>query len=80
MHDAKFVYTLTQHAGWASSKSPYLLCGCNKGEAVGDDKHVCKLLSDTEQLVLYEQSEKQWSTINSETSNPKMQKKGKGKA
>ena len=48
MHDAKFVYTLTQHAGWAALKSPYLLCGCNKGEGVGNDKHICKLISDIE--------------------------------
>ena len=49
MHDTKFVYTLTQHTRWAASKSPYLLCECNKGEAVGNDKHVCKLILDTEQ-------------------------------
>ena len=54
MHDAKFVYKLTQHAGWASLKSPYLLCGYSKGKAVGNVKHICRLISDTEQLVLYE--------------------------
>ena len=53
MHDAKFIYTLTAHTGWASLKPPYLLCGCNKGETVDDDNHVCKLISDIEQLVLY---------------------------
>ena len=78
MHDAKFVYTLTQHNGWAASKSPYLLCGCNKGNGVGNDKHVCKLISDIEQLVLYKQSGQHWLTIKTETDNIKV-KKRKGK-
>ena len=47
MHDAKFVYTLTEHTGWGSTNSPYLLCGCNKGEGIGNDKHACTLISDT---------------------------------
>ena len=75
MHDAKFVYTLTAHAGWKSTNSPYLLCGCNTGEGVGNDKHVCTLISDTEQLLLYEESERYWSTINSNSDNTKTQKK-----
>ena len=77
MHDAKFAYTLTAHAGWGSTNSPYLLCGCNKGEGVGNDKHVCTLISDTEQLVLYEQAEQQWLTIDSKSADTKIQKKEK---
>ena len=72
MHDAKFAYTLTQHGGWSSSKSPYLLCGCNKGEAIGNKVHVCKLVTDTEQLLLYDVSEKKWATITTHTSDPKL--------
>ena len=63
MHDAKFSYTLTAHVGWSSKKSPFLLCGCNRGEGVGNEKHECKLITDEEQLILYNASAKHWETI-----------------
>ena len=79
MHDAKFAYTLTQHAGCSFLKSSYILCGCNKGEAVGNNKYVCKLATDLEQLLLYNASAKKWATITTHTSDPKLQKKEKEK-
>ena len=79
MHDAKFSYTLTSHAGWASSKSPFLLCDCNKGEAVGNKEHVCHLVTDTEQLELYNKSAAKWATISTTTTDKKIQKKEKEK-
>ena len=79
MHDAKFAYTLTAHAGWSSLKSPFLLCGCNRGEGVGNKKHECKLITDKEQLLLYDASAKYWETIKTQTSNPKVQEKKKFK-
>ena len=79
MHDAKFAYTLTAHAGWGSANSPYLLCGCNKGQGVGNDEHVCTLISDKEQLLLYERAEQQWLTIDSKSADTKIQNKEKEK-
>ena len=75
MHDAKFSYTLTAHVGWSSKKSPFLLCGCNRGEGVGNEKYECKVITDKEQLMLYEASAKHWETIKTQTSNPKQQEK-----
>ena len=77
MHDAKFSYTITAHVGWSSVKSPFLLCGCNRGEGVGNEKHECKFITKEEQLLVYEASAKHWQTIKTPTTDPKVQEKEK---
>ena len=79
MHVAKFSYTLTSHAGWGASKSPFLLCDCNKGEAVGNKEHVCHMITDTEQLEFYEKSAAEWATTSTNTIDKKQQIKEKEK-
>ena len=59
LDDAKFIYLLTQHAQWSRTLKPFLLCGCNKGEEIGNDNHICSIVSDNYQLKLYIKSNKQ---------------------
>ena len=49
LNDAKFIYLLTQHAQWSRTLNPFLLCDCNKGEGVGNDNHICFMVSDDDQ-------------------------------
>ena len=59
-HDAKCIYILRGHGNWNRLKKPFLLCKCNKGEAVRDINHVCTFILDDEQEVLYGKAENQW--------------------
>lgn len=69
MHNTKCIFTLMQHAGWTSNKHPFLLCSCNKGDGVTNNKHICTLISDEEQLILYQKSKQYWSSNKSEKCN-----------
>ena len=56
LHDLKMSYLLTQHSLWSRNNHPFLLCSCNRGEGVKNSEHVCKLVSDDEQVYYYNRS------------------------
>ena len=68
IHDAKLICLLTQHAQWSRNKKPFLLCKCDKGEGARNKDHICSLVSDTEQVLLYNKAETKW---NKNKMNPK---------
>ena len=57
LHDGKMLYLLTQHSTWNRKEHPFLLCECGRGEGViNNDHHQCKIISNDEQIKLYENS------------------------
>ena len=61
VHDAKLIYMLCQHAQWSRILKPFLLCKCNRGEGARNKNHVCSIVLDAEQLILYNKSEAKWN-------------------
>ena len=59
-HDVKCFYVLTGYGNWNQLKKTFLLCKCNKGKVARDVNHVCTLISDNEQELLYDKAENQW--------------------
>ena len=56
MMQNSFIYLLTQHAQWSQTSKPFLLCLCDKGKGVGVDNYIYWLISDQEQVKLYNKS------------------------
>ena len=56
-HDTTFIYELTGHGNWNRLKKSFLLCKCNKGNAARDKNHVCTLILDNKQELLYDKAE-----------------------
>ena len=61
LHDGKMLYLLMQHSLWNRKISPFLLCKCGRGEGVINEDHECTLISNDEQLKLYNRSQKRWT-------------------
>ena len=61
LHDGKMLYLLTQHSAWNRKEHPFILCECTKGKGVVNNQvHQCKIISNDEQVLLYENSKKQY--------------------
>lgn len=56
VHDAKFLYILTQHSLWNRSHYPFMSCKCKRGESI-DPNHKCEMTCNDEYIRLYELSE-----------------------
>ena len=51
---------MTQHSAWNRKEHPFILCECTKGKGVVNNQvHQCKIISNDEQVLLYENSKKQ---------------------
>ena len=70
-HDAKVAYMMCQHSLYNRRNHPFLLCECHRGEGVTKKGHICKLVSQSDQVKRYERSLKRW--------NNKQQELAKGK-
>ena len=44
LHDAKFVYALTQHSLYSRKYYPFLLCRCGRGDTYSNNQ--CNIISD----------------------------------
>ena len=57
VHDYKMFYLLLSHCHWQCNKSPYHLCGFNRGIGARDnDKHTCEMIDDKKHLELWQKS------------------------
>ena len=61
VHNAKLIYMICQHAQWSQILKPLFLCKCNRGQAARNKNHVCSIISDAEQVILYNKSEARWN-------------------
>ena len=61
LHNGKMLYLLTQHCSWSRKHHPFILCKCKRGEGViNNNNHICNIITDEEQLTLYQKSEKRY--------------------
>ena len=63
MNDLSMLYKLLGCVGSGSLLQCYPLCKCNKGEAVGNDNHVCVLITNKEQEEGYAKSLAHYETL-----------------
>lgn len=62
MEDAKALYAMLHHSGWASTKHPHLRCKCNKGD-VFRAGHVCEPINSSMFQDLCKKSEERMANI-----------------
>ena len=60
LHDGKMLYLLTQHSLFNRKNKPFLLCSCQRGEAI-EDGHKCQITSDAETIRLWKRSLHRWN-------------------
>ena len=61
IHDEKMLYMLTQHVLYNRKFHPFLLCKCMRRAGVENNgRHVCRILTNAEQVRLYNRSKKQY--------------------
>ena len=58
LHDGKMLYILTQHSLYSRKYHPFLLCKCQRGQAVKDPSHQCNLIDHEDQIKYFELSKK----------------------
>ena len=61
LHDGKMLYLLSQHSLFNCKFYLFILCKCQRGEGVINNKnHKCKMISHKEQIFYYIRSIKRW--------------------
>ena len=61
LHDGKMLYLLTQHSLWNRKYHPFVLCKCTCEVGVKDPNHACIVISNSEQLKLWDKSKRRWN-------------------
>ena len=51
---------------WSRILKPFLLCKYDRGQAARNKNHVCSIILDVEQLILYNKSEVKWNKTKSD--------------
>ena len=59
VHDAKFLYLITQHSLWNRRHHPFLICKCKRGESFRVN-HQCTVLTDEEYKQYWKDSSRKW--------------------
>ena len=72
MHDYKMMYMLLQHVSYTRKNYPFLLCKCKKNGVIDNETHECLVISDEDQLLLYDRSLNNWNKLL--VDNPKYSK------
>ena len=62
VHDAKMLYSLTQHSQWNRKHNPFLVCKCNRNTGLDDENHKFIMLDDSESKRLWERSLRRWDS------------------
>ena len=62
VHDAKMLYSLTQHSQWNRKHNPFLVCKCNRNAGLDDENHKCIMIDDSESKRLWERSLRRWDS------------------